>query len=585
MKKTISITLGRRIFAIEEDGYMTLDAYLKSLRTHFAKDPSVDELLNDIELSFGEKFTEKLNTVKQVVTLEDVESVIAVVGRVEEIANEDPQESVESTTTKAESTETSKGTKKQLYRNMDDHIIAGVCSGIAAYTGVDPLIIRILAIALLFVNGLGLIVYLVLWIALPVAETSLQKLEMQGKSPNLNEFQELTKEKPTTVSQETALYRALNAPLRAIGVVFEWLKRFFRLFGAVIRIGVGIAMLLFVLLLTTLGTMALVVFATNINSNYITSDLPLTELAHNPFYYVGLGSVYLLALIPLIFLAILGVSLLRRKSQFQWGVSGALIVLWVIAAGGAAAAGSHLGPWVYTQVRTVQEQTLITQERLVGSFDRIVVSDNLAVTIRKGEQYSAIFKGSAEDLALLQATTSNGVLSLTQQSKKKDSRLCFACFDERVTGVITLPTLTAVSGANNSDSIIEGFSTDLLLELKQNSSATMTDLDLNTSSSTQQIVLRADGNAYTRLAGSIHLLDVTLKGNTRLNAGRLESEHIKITTQDNASAEVSPLQSFAVTTTHNSFVRSLNTVTSTSILERQNSQVYIEGRTQRRAYE
>ncbi len=577
MKKTLSITLGGRIFAIEEDGYAALDAYLQSLRTHFAQDPSVDELIQDIEYSFGEKFSEKLSKDKPAVTLTDVEAVIGVIGRVEEIASEDQttHDIPHSSETTTATTETATPPKKRLYRNMDDHVIAGVCSGVAAYFGIDPLAIRILAIVLTFANGIGLLIYIVLWIAVPVAETSLQKLEMQGKEPNLNEFQELTKDKPTHAKQDSTLYRILNAPLRLIGFLFEGLKRFFSLFGSIIRIIAGITLLIFAFLFTTLGTMAVLVFSTNINSRYITSDLPLTELARNPVYYVGLGSLYLLALIPLIFLAILGISLLRRKNQFRLATTSTLIGIWILAAGGAAAAGSQIGPWVYTHVQEAENKAVVTRTIKAGAFENVSVSDNLRVTIRQGEPPSITFTGPEEAIARIHTTSSNALLQLTQDAKKReDFRLCFACADQRVTGVITLPTLGSFSGHDTSSARIEGFSNTLSLYISQNADATIEGLGRNGTSTSQEISALVEEGAFLRLNGTADRLRVTLKDNARLDADQLDANHIEVTTEDNAFAEVSPLQSFAATSTQNSFIRSVNAVASSTVVERGNSRIH-----------
>ena len=89
MKKTISITLAGRVFEIEEDGYQKLDRYLDGLKQHFAKDGSPDELMGDIEASIAEKFSDQLSAHKQAITAQDVESMITVMGGVNEIAGED----------------------------------------------------------------------------------------------------------------------------------------------------------------------------------------------------------------------------------------------------------------------------------------------------------------------------------------------------------------------------------------------------------------------------------------------------------------------------------------------------------------
>ena len=89
MKKTLSITIGGRVSVIEDDGYALLETYLNQLKQHFANDPSREELLADIELSIADKFAERLQLQKQVVTKQDVEDVIAILGKPEQIADQE----------------------------------------------------------------------------------------------------------------------------------------------------------------------------------------------------------------------------------------------------------------------------------------------------------------------------------------------------------------------------------------------------------------------------------------------------------------------------------------------------------------
>jgi phage shock protein PspC (stress-responsive transcriptional regulator) len=574
MKKTFSITLGGRIFSIEEDGYLVLDNYLKRLRTHFAHDPSVDELLKDIEFSFGEKFSEKLSKDKLAVTLEDVEAVIAVMGQVEEIAHEVQDEEAVKPSIEATATQT---TKKRLYRNTDQQVIAGVCSGIATYFDIDPLVVRLLALALILANGIGILIYVVLWIAIPRAETSLQKLEMLGKTPSLNEFQELTKEKTYALTEETGFRRVLNLPIFLSGKAYNVLQKIVRLLGSIARVIAGIGFLVFPFLFATFTTIALIVLGTNVNSRYIASDLPLHELAHDPMFYIGLISGYLLIIIPLVLLATLGVSMLRRKNQFQALVVGALVTLWIFAAGGTAGSASQLGPWVYTHVENARAQTASTLKLDLPAVDKVIVSDTVQVTIRPGETYSATFSGRAEDLALIHVTTSNGLLQITQSPKKKETRICIACFHEKIAGVITMPHLNRVIAQGNSLVRLDGFKDDLDLQGRQNASLIVTGLGQGTTTTTQRLTLLAENTSDARLSGNIDLFHVTLKDNSRVDAESLDANTVEITAEDNAFCEVSPLNFFAATSSHNSFIRSTNGEAKRNIVKSQNGHIWIEG--------
>ena len=199
MKKTLSITIGGLVYNIEEDAFLSLDAYLEKLRSHFSSDENVDELIADIEASISEKFAEKLEK-RTVIRLQDVEEVIAVMGKAEEIDEEATTESQKQGEQNEQKSEES--TEKRLYRDVDDMVIAGVCSGIAAYYGVDVVFVRIAFIILAFVNGIGILLYLILWLAMAKAITPSQKLSMRGRPVNVNELQDAIKEKAKTMTNE-----------------------------------------------------------------------------------------------------------------------------------------------------------------------------------------------------------------------------------------------------------------------------------------------------------------------------------------------------------------------------------------------
>jgi phage shock protein PspC (stress-responsive transcriptional regulator) len=59
---------------------------------------------------------------------------------------------------------------KRLYRSSTEKMIGGVCGGIAEYFEIDPVIVRLIAVALIFVNGIGLLAYLIGWIVIPLRD-------------------------------------------------------------------------------------------------------------------------------------------------------------------------------------------------------------------------------------------------------------------------------------------------------------------------------------------------------------------------------------------------------------------------------
>lgn len=168
MKKVININFQGQVIAIEETAYEILNRYIDSLQSYFSKEDGGDEIVNDIECRIAELFGNRLKHGINCITDEDVESIITSIGRPKDFDtdHEEHEErqahrssSAGNTQTPPENTEE----RRSLYRNANDQIIGGVCSGLAHYFKTDPVWIRIL-----FVLFFGVLfwVYIVLWIVL-----------------------------------------------------------------------------------------------------------------------------------------------------------------------------------------------------------------------------------------------------------------------------------------------------------------------------------------------------------------------------------------------------------------------------------
>ena len=195
MKITVSINLGGYSFNIDEDAHAELKRYLKNLELHFAGEESSSEILSDIETRMAELFRTKITTFKQVITLDDVHQVISIMGTPEDISDQDEPSAHEKFSSPG---------YHRMYRDTDHRIIGGVCSGMGAYWNIDPLIIRIIFVVLAF-TGLGLIVYLILYIVLPEAKTTAQKIEMKGNPVNIHNIKESVKKEFESVRKNMKL--------------------------------------------------------------------------------------------------------------------------------------------------------------------------------------------------------------------------------------------------------------------------------------------------------------------------------------------------------------------------------------------
>jgi len=195
MKITVSINLGGYFFNIDEDAYAELKSYLKNLELHFAGEESSSEILSDIESRMAELFRTKLTNYKQVIDIEDVHQIITVLGTPEDISNtEGPS---------ARDKFSSPGYHR-MYRDPDHRVIGGVCAGIAAYWDIELWLVRLIFFVLVMM-GVGILIYLILYIVLPEAKTTAEKIAMKGNPVNIHNIKDSVKKEFDTVRNSMKL--------------------------------------------------------------------------------------------------------------------------------------------------------------------------------------------------------------------------------------------------------------------------------------------------------------------------------------------------------------------------------------------
>jgi len=182
MNKTISINIGGLFFQIDEEAYKLLETYLDSLKKHFENTEGKEEILQDIESRIAEIFQVKIENGAALIVPADVEEAIKILGKPDDIDS--------SGDNKETRKEKSPAAKKRLYRDEDDKVLGGVCSGLGHYFNVDPVWFRIGFIVALFIFGSSALIYLVLWIIIPKAATTEEKLNMKGEPLTISEIQE-----------------------------------------------------------------------------------------------------------------------------------------------------------------------------------------------------------------------------------------------------------------------------------------------------------------------------------------------------------------------------------------------------------
>ncbi len=220
MKKTHSISIDGLFFQVEDDAYELLDNYIGQLQNYFKLRADGTEILKDIESRISELLKTRLNKTREVVCMDDVNEVIATMGRPEDFMDPDDASAVQPDKKYAY-------TSKKLFRNADNRVLGGVCSGVAAYLHTKPWVIRLLAGLLIApTSGVMLAAYFLAWIIVPPAETKAQKLEMQGEPVNIDSLGKETEgtrmavEPRLKVRRDPVLLRILKVMVKILAVLF-----------------------------------------------------------------------------------------------------------------------------------------------------------------------------------------------------------------------------------------------------------------------------------------------------------------------------------------------------------------------------
>lgn len=245
MKITVSVNLNGQVFTIDEDAYQRLKAYLAAVSGQFASNDDRNEIISDIEGRIAELFRERISPSKQSIVTADVEWVIGIMGAPRDFNPGEPAGNSTSDSNQGRNT-------RRLYRDPDNRILGGVSSGIALWLNIDPVIVRLLFILSFF--AFGPFLYIVLWIIIPLARTSAQKLEMRGEEVTIDNIEQIIKEEFREVKHRFNNFKkkeALDKIEFAFGHIGNNVIRLLSVFGkfvaTVVLVAFVVAMVIFVL--------------------------------------------------------------------------------------------------------------------------------------------------------------------------------------------------------------------------------------------------------------------------------------------------------------------------------------------------
>lgn len=327
MKKTFTINLSGTVYHIDEDAYNLLDSYLTNLKHYFRKEEGGDEIIDDIERRIAELCAEKQSTGKQIITIEDVEEIIAQIGKPEQMGcEEDGAHSHSADEDKGNGEAIKKN--RRLYRNPDDKILGGVTSGLSLYLGMDVTIAR-LFLLLFLILGYGTLVpvYIIFWILIPEATTAAEKLSMRGESVTVENIGKTVTNAYEKVANEVNDYVNSDKPRTHLQKVGDVLVR---IFSVVLK---AFMILLVTMIVPVLFVLAIALFVLIIVSIVVTIDGGASYFslpAHPASAFVMVFFGILAIGIPLAILLWLALGWLLKWKQSttpKWG----LLVLWIIS--------------------------------------------------------------------------------------------------------------------------------------------------------------------------------------------------------------------------------------------------------------
>lgn len=192
MKQTITINIGGIAFYIDDDAYKMLESYLESIEKNLSSGTDKKEVMRDIESRIAELFQ---SISKQqhvdVITAEMVKIVMAQLGSPEDFKDSSDEKN------QGEKDKQNSLFQKKIYRDIDNKIFGGVCSGLAHWLDINVVFVRLIFALMLLLYGVTLPVYIVLWIIMPAAQTAAQRLDMRGEETTVENIENEVKNNPS----------------------------------------------------------------------------------------------------------------------------------------------------------------------------------------------------------------------------------------------------------------------------------------------------------------------------------------------------------------------------------------------------
>ncbi|MFN3640597.1 MAG: PspC domain-containing protein, partial [Flavobacterium sp.] len=373
MNKTVNINLGGLFFHIDENAYQKLNRYFDAIKRSLSNASGQDEIMKDIEMRIAEIFSEQQISDKHVIGLKEVDAMIAIMGQPEDYRLEEEGE------TQNTHPPSYTKTNKKLYRDIDNNILGGVAAGFGHYLGIEAIWVRLILVILLFASFFTFVfIYLLLWILIPKAITTSEKLEMTGEPVNLSNIEKKIREEYENIEKkiENIDYQKIEQKAKtgaeeigsAIGGVFMTIFTIFAKFLGALIVLISITTLASLFIGLFVGTVFGMPWQDYVNAAIYT-DLPLWALGLIIFFAVG---------IPFFAFLMLGLRLLiSNMKPFNNVITYTLVALWIVSL-------SILITFGVSQANERAFEGKLHQKEYIS----ITTTDTLEIKMRYNEQFS-----------------------------------------------------------------------------------------------------------------------------------------------------------------------------------------------------
>ena len=423
MNKTVNINLGGLVFHIDEDAYKKLTHYFEAIKQSLSNTSGQDEIIKDIEIRISELISEKHTSDKQVISLREVEEIISIMGQPEDyrIEGDEP--------INAEPIYINNKITKKLYRVEENAAIGGVLAGLGHYFGIDKAILRVILLIMVFAGGTGVVAYIILWIAMPAAKTTSEKLEMRGEPVTISNIEKKVREEIDTLSEKlkSTDFDKMRQQMKSNSEKFNanfkgYLEVFFNLITKVIG-ALMILSSLGVLVVFFIGVLAF--GTTNFPDFPFHSFVELGNFTDYPVWFFGL-LFYLAVSIPSVFVLLLGIKIIAPNSKSIGSIAKYLLLaIWIIAIGILISIGVKQASEYAYDGRVYEKQTINLNPK-----------DTLYIKFKNNDYYSKDINDYA-DFKVTKDSLNQDVVysnSISFQIEKTDENLPFIKINKEAQG-------------------------------------------------------------------------------------------------------------------------------------------------------